>query len=442
LPGEHQPGLTRSDALRSVSPDSEITTAAPRRRGSANAPAATKVLVRRLETKLDDVSRAMLAQMRREFSEYDDVPDLERQLLSVRSIATAFLSVAASQRPLDREERQRFSDIGAQAAGSGISLDTLLAGVDLAMRVAWIYTAEEAREMQPPGLGLSALEELGLALLNFVRDLSAVMAQGYRSEIQGPGAGLSGASEVVRDILRRRAADPRRVLAEAREAGLDPDLEYAVTIVLGVSDAVGTPEISAAAAQVASRLGSTALAVDVLEARVPHSVVVAPLAGVRGRGQRENVASSPRDASIVLIVLRAAKGLLRAAESYRGHRPLLAVARGLASPGALVTEADLAVYRLVNHLDTADRQRFVRSVIGPLIDMPASRREPLLKTMEAVESAGGHGGAAETLHVHRKTVQYRQSRVQEVTGLDLRRPADRFRLQLALYILKLSTGTT
>ena len=128
----------------------------------------------------------MLAQMRREFVEYADVRDVDRQLASVQQIASSFLTTAIELRGLVLEERRVFALVGAEAAQNGISLRSLLAGVRLAMRVAWLYAAEEARELGPPALAISALEEVGLSLLNFVDELTAAISEGYAQHARGP----------------------------------------------------------------------------------------------------------------------------------------------------------------------------------------------------------------------------------------------------------------
>ncbi len=63
------------------------------------------------------------------------------------------------------------------------------------------------------------------------------------------------------------------------------------------------------------------------------------------------------------------------------------------------------------------------------------RAGALLKTLEAYLSTNGSPtDAALRLHLHRNTVLYRLSRIQEILGLDLRDPDVRLSLHLALKI--------
>ncbi|MEE1930099.1 helix-turn-helix domain-containing protein [Streptomyces sp. TRM 70351] len=98
--------------------------------------------------------------------------------------------------------------------------------------------------------------------------------------------------------------------------------------------------------------------------------------------------------------------------------------------------------------------------LGPvalLADIPAERlgAQPDVRRLREV-AGGGHGGellgalaafcrtgslrqAAAALHLHHSSVAARLSRVEEALGWRLRDPQDRFRAQLALYALRLSS---
>jgi len=58
---------------------------------------------------------------------------------------------------------------------------------------------------------------------------------------------------------------------------------------------------------------------------------------------------------------------------------------------------------------------------------------PLRETLAVFVGCGGSvARAAEALYVHRNTVRYRLRRVEQLTGLDLRRPEDRLLCELVL----------
>lgn len=76
------------------------------------------------------------------------------------------------------------------------------------------------------------------------------------------------------------------------------------------------------------------------------------------------------------------------------------------------------------------------AAIHPAVEvLKAQPRDELLVTARAVLDHGGDvAAAAQSLHVHRTTLYYRMERIQELTGVDIRRGRDGVHLQLALWL--------
>jgi DNA-binding PucR family transcriptional regulator len=74
-----------------------------------------------------------------------------------------------------------------------------------------------------------------------------------------------------------------------------------------------------------------------------------------------------------------------------------------------------------------------RRALGPLRDYSERRSADLLETLEVFMEAGlDRRTAAERLHVHPNTLDYRLRRVEELTGLAMSRPDDLALIALAL----------
>jgi hypothetical protein len=125
---------------------------------------------------------------------------------------------------------------------------------------------------------------------------------------------------------------------------------------------------------------------------------------------------------------------------YRRLISLLPWVLTVFEPGSLVEPAQVSVYGLLGAATAEDREAFVAEAIGGLFALSVGARDRLLETIEALFETGSPEVAAEVLHVHPKTIQYRMTRVTEVTGLSWRRPADRIRLDLAMHLHHLSSN--
>jgi DNA-binding PucR family transcriptional regulator len=132
-------------------------------------------------------------------------------------------------------------------------------------------------------------------------------------------------------------------------------------------------------------------------------------------------------------------GLAALVAAYRRLRHLLPAAQSQSGASQLLWEMELAVDGLLSGLGETARERYIVPVLGTLLREPERRKSQLLRTLETLEAThGGLASAAAQLNVHPKTLQYRLRRVGELTGLNPQVPADRFRLQLAVHVLRLS----
>lgn len=119
---------------------------------------------------------------------------------------------------------------------------------------------------------------------------------------------------------------------------------------------------------------------------------------------------------------------------------LAAVAARAAGP-RLFAEGELLLDLLLTGVEEEARDAFTAGVLGAVLELPASRAEPLLETLRALgATGGGFAAAAKRLNVHRETVKYRVRRVQELTGYLATDPGHRTHLDIALRLVSLRDG--
>ncbi len=96
----------------------------------------------------------------------------------------------------------------------------------------------------------------------------------------------------------------------------------------------------------------------------------------------------------------------------------------------------LDIYRILYPLRESEvLEEFYEQVLGPLERYDQTHHAELVPTLEAFFACDGNlQRTAERLFLHRNSLAYRLRRIQEITGMDLRRWEDCFRLQLALKI--------
>jgi sugar diacid utilization regulator len=123
------------------------------------------------------------------------------------------------------------------------------------------------------------------------------------------------------------------------------------------------------------------------------------------------------------------------ADAPRSYREALLTRELQRSPSqaAVLAWEDLGIYRILSSLDDVSAlERLVAEQLGTLLEHDAERGSQLVETLHHyLESGGSPSATAKALFVHASTVKYRLTRIREVGGYDLSKPATRFALQLA-----------
>lgn len=135
----------------------------------------------------------------------------------------------------------------------------------------------------------------------------------------------------------------------------------------------------------------------------------------------------------VSAVHQGARGV---APAHQQCREVLLITRRLKVPHQAVYFDDLGY---LHPLYRAGADTLAANPYVPLVRKLLSARETdLFQTLEQYLDAGGNGVlTAETMHIHRSTLNYRLDRIKDVCGVNLADPGTRMNLQVALKLLRL-----
>jgi purine catabolism regulator len=144
--------------------------------------------------------------------------------------------------------------------------------------------------------------------------------------------------------------------------------------------------------------------------------------------------------SVTVGLGRVHAGIAGLAASYREAGQAVALGRRLWGGNRVFQIEDLGFYGiLVRHpLPAQEVERLCRQTLGPLLDYDERGNGPLLQTLQAyLDHMGSWVKAAKVLNVHPNTLGYRLGRIQELLGVDLSLPEQRFHVQMALRLFRL-----
>lgn len=133
---------------------------------------------------------------------------------------------------------------------------------------------------------------------------------------------------------------------------------------------------------------------------------------------------------------RAANNLQSIPQSYREAQQALEIGRRLFGDNKLHSFARLGIYRLLFYLDGQEElTNFYQETLGPLLNADTRGDGTLIETLEGFFRCNGNlSETARTMHLHRNSLLYRLSRIEEILGHALEDPELRLSLQIALKI--------
>jgi sugar diacid utilization regulator len=397
-------------------------------------------LIDGLESNLDDMTATIVRTMRTEIPAYADITSvrrLEALQETVRTLVELFFATTRRGRRLAPDEERLVAAITADPSEQAISLQSVLSGVRLAMRIGWQFGVAQAKGMDQSPDAVEALGVIAARLFDFVDDVSTTVTERHLTEEQAR--------------LTRRERDRRSMLDDLL-AGAFPSEADIVTVAAAHGVNLGTTQllilvttsspdarwtIREATASLSRRI-SGAAAIPVSGGPTPHAVLLCPVDNTERRSAALATADAVARSHGVLVL--AVAGLVAPAAVHNAYRRAsedLELVVSLHNKPGLVEAADLVVYRILTG-DPDEQRAFIATTLGPVLALPPAHGRPILETLEALQAGDGSvEAAALTLHVHPKTVRYRLGRLTELTGLHFHRPPDRFHLGLAMHLVKI-----
>ena len=350
-------------------------------------------IVRRVD--LEEVARRMVAVFQAEIPAYRALPDsmLQGEILDIarRNLGSFFRSLIDA-RPLSDEDLAQFRDSARQRAAEGLPLEDLLHAYRLGGRLGWeaLVAVADADEQ-------ATLLPTVARLMEYVDRVSDAVTETYHDERRHLVSDDERRMHELFEGLQHTAPLDQRTIELAHQIGFPLEDRYVpFTIALVDSPAHAHAQLAAAL----RRRGLLAIAAgDRVSGLLPHDADSAALA--QARSLRAIGPATPRAELAPMLV---------------DLRLLIDVARTDGREGDLRLEEFLPELLLARspHLAAMLEGR----VFGPLESAAERGGADLLNTLVAfLEAALDRRAAAEALHVHPNTLDYRLRRIEELTGL-------------------------
>jgi hypothetical protein len=130
------------------------------------------------------------------------------------------------------------------------------------------------------------------------------------------------------------------------------------------------------------------------------------------------------------------------ADAARKARWAAEIARTSRPPRAVVEFSGLSFYGLIHRQEwLTELSRFAEQRLGPLLEDGDEKCAALLTTLIEVLRTPSLTGAAAALYIHHSTLRYRIRRIEDLLGVSLDDPDDRFDLDLAIRVLRMSANS-
>lgn len=242
------------------------------------------------------------------------------------------------------------------------------------------------------------------------------------------------------DVLSAEGLDPTmhcrvvlvRVLADTEDLDRDGELAIEMTIRRFLEKLSRTRRL------ITARRGGWGYALIAFRQADDPS---ADLVDLAGRIRADLLRSAQRPEDVFVGIGPAVTGVLQAPLSHRRAVGVIEVCRSVAGIPAVSTWEDLGVYKVLNELPL-DELADVAIPEGLRRLIAISGDQWLFETLETyLDAAGNVQESARLLKIHRATLYYRLSKIEQVTGMSLADGGDRLDLHLGIRLAHLMGET-
>ncbi|HEX2039760.1 MAG TPA: helix-turn-helix domain-containing protein [Acidimicrobiales bacterium] len=395
----------------------------------------------RLEARLDELVDAVCSAVFAEVSPYQQLalPTAVKGFRAdVRGSLDAYVRTVGEGRPKPGDV-ERFHRLGAQRASQGLPADAVTDALEVAMRTCWHYVSEAALTIEDPRSAAELLADLALEAFAHYKDAAAALTAGHSAERgRGTYGHARAAAEVVARLVDGTWSDERELRRAVRALGFDLSSRWTLVLLTPV-DPRGAHDLERLAPAVGEALPDGLVGA----ARVvptSHLPVLLPGDGDEAAGSEalQQAAAVAEEHGSLLLVSDVAWLWTALPHAYRSQTEDIVCARAASRNGVVVRDSACAAYRLLRTLPLSQRVEYVRSVLGPVLDLPPGKSGEVLATLDAYFRGRGRlDETAADLRLHRNSFRYRLDRAQTLLGVNFRNGTDRMRVELALALRRL-----
>jgi hypothetical protein len=355
------------------------------------------------------VADRMVATFRSQISGYRRLPEpvVMGQIVAIarRNVELFFRSILEGQQPSETD-LDPFRESAKDRAGEGMPLEDLLHAYRLGGRIGWQAVVEAARQDERSAL-LGGAERL----MDYVDSVSAAVAQAYLDERQHL---VSEEERRLRDLFD----------AIVSGAPLTPGLRE-------LAERMGLPPADLYRPFAQTVPGAAAYEHGQLAAELRSRGLLALTEGDRVSGLAAADQADGFESDGALVAIGDPTPRAELADALEEVRMLVDLGRRQGRTGELRPEQHVPELLLARSPRLAAMLR--ERALGPLERHAPRRGSDLLETLTTfLDCQLDRRKAAERLHVHPNTLDYRLRRAEELTGLRLSRPEDLTLVALAL----------